>query len=200
THGRHADADHRARSGRPGARCRVPQRGRGDLRHQHADDGGRDRWLTRFSSRSTAVASPRCGSPATCPGRPSPRSGPRPGGAEMSRLSMLAGIRVVSMEQFIAGPYCSSLLSDAGAEVIKVERPGTGEPRRTYQPRLGPEDDYVSGGFASYNRGKRSVEIDLRTDEGREAMLSLLSEADGFLCNHRPGALERREIGRAPCR
>lgn len=113
----------------------------------------------------------------------------------MTGLDLLAGIRVVSMEQFIAGPYCSSLLSDAGAEVIKVERPGTGEPRRTYEPRLGPEDDYVSGGFASYNRGKRSVEIDLRTDDGREALLGLLADADVFLCNNRPGALARLGLG-----
>lgn len=113
----------------------------------------------------------------------------------MTGLHLLAGIKVVSMEQFIAGPYCSSLLSDAGAEVIKVERPGTGEPRRTYQPRLGPEDDYVSGGFASYNRGKRSVEIDLRSEEGREALLGLIADADVFLCNNRPGSLERLGLG-----
>jgi CoA:oxalate CoA-transferase len=113
----------------------------------------------------------------------------------MTGLHLLAGITVVSMEQFIAGPYCSSMLSDAGAEVIKVERPGTGEPRRTYEPRLGPEDDYVSGGFASYNRGKRSVELDLRGEEGRQAMLDLLADADVFLCNNRPGALERLGLG-----
>lgn len=110
-------------------------------------------------------------------------------------LTLLRGIRVVSMEQFIAGPYCSSLLSDAGAEVVKVERPGTGEPRRTYEPRLGPPEDYVSGGFASYNRGKRSVELDLGSEEGREAMLQLLGTADVFLCNNRPGALERLGLG-----
>lgn len=109
----------------------------------------------------------------------------------MTGLNLLTGITVVSLEQFIAGPYCSSLLSDAGAEVIKVERPGTGEPRRTYEPRLGPEGDYVSGGFASYNRGKRSVEIDLRDAAGRESLLRLLGEADVFLCNNRPGSLER---------
>ena len=110
-------------------------------------------------------------------------------------LTLLDGIRVVALEQFIAGPYCSSLLSDGGAEVIKVERPGTGEPRRSYEPRLGPPCDYVSGGFASYNRGKCSVEIDLRSEGGREALLKLLATADVFLCNNRPGSLERLGFG-----
>lgn len=118
----------------------------------------------------------------------------------MPDLTLLDGVTVVSLEQFIAGPYCSSILSDAGADVIKVERPGTGEPRRTYEPRLGPPDDYVSGGFASYNRGKRSVEIDLRTPDGLEAMLALLADADVFLCNNRPGALERMGLGVAMLR
>lgn len=113
----------------------------------------------------------------------------------MAGLNLLEGVTVVALEQFIAGPYCSSILSDAGALVIKVERPGTGEPRRTYEPRLGPADDYVSGGFASYNRGKRSVELDLRSDEDRESMLELLGDADVFLCNNRPGALERLGLG-----
>ncbi len=114
----------------------------------------------------------------------------------MSRgLTLLDGIRVVAMEQFIAAPYCTSILSDAGADVIKVERPGVGEPRRTYQPRLGPADDYVSGGFASYNRGKRSVELDLTSSEGKASMLALLGEADVFVCNSRPGALDRLGLG-----
>ncbi len=113
----------------------------------------------------------------------------------MAGLNLLEGVTVVALEQFIAGPYCSSILSDAGALVIKVERPGTREPRRTYEPRLGPADDYVSGGFASYNLGKRSVELDLRSDEDRESMLELLGDADVFLCNNRPGALERLGLG-----
>ncbi|MGW2288772.1 CaiB/BaiF CoA transferase family protein [Streptomyces phaeochromogenes] len=113
----------------------------------------------------------------------------------MSGLKLLEGIRVVSLEQFIAGPHCTEILCDAGAEVIKVERPGSGDPRRTYEPRLGPADDYVSGGFASYNRGKRSVEIDLTTEQGRDAVFGLLAEADVFVCNNRPGSLDRLGLG-----
>lgn len=109
----------------------------------------------------------------------------------MSGLTLLQDIRVVSLEQYISGPYCTSILADAGAEVIKIERPGMGDPRRSYDPRLGPENDYVSGGFASYNRGKRSVELDLRKDEDVTTLRRLLTEADVFVCNNRPGSLGR---------
>lgn len=115
-------------------------------------------------------------------------------------LRMLEGIRVVSLEQFISGPYCTSILADAGAEVVKVERPGTGDPRRSYEPRLGPEDDYVSGGFASYNRGKRSVTMNLRQPDDLQALRRLLADADVFVCNNRPGALERMGLGVADLR
>lgn len=110
-------------------------------------------------------------------------------------LRMLEGIRVVSLEQFISGPYCTSILADAGAEVIKIERPAVGDPRRTYEPRLGPDDDYVSGGFASYNRGKRSVTLDLKGEDDRVALRRLLADADVFVCNNRPGALDRLGLG-----
>lgn len=104
---------------------------------------------------------------------------------------LLAGTRIVSIEQYISGPYCTSILSDAGAEVIKVERPDGGDPRRGYAPRLGDEDDFISGGFASYNRGKKSVTLDLRSDEGIEGLRALLREADVFVANLRPGAISR---------
>lgn len=107
-------------------------------------------------------------------------------------LSLLAGVRVLSLEQFIAGPYCTSVLADAGAEVIKVERPGSGDPRRWYDPKVGPEDDYISGGFASYNRGKKSVELDLSDDSDRTAFDELLGTADVLVCNLRPGSLARQ--------
>ncbi|MFE7419994.1 CaiB/BaiF CoA transferase family protein [Rhodococcus sp. NPDC057529] len=107
-------------------------------------------------------------------------------------LKLLSGIRVVSLEQFIAGPYCTSILADAGAEVIKVERPGTGDPRRWYDPKVGPDEDYISGGFASYNRGKKSVELDLSEATDREVFEELLSGADVLVCNLRPGSLARQ--------
>ncbi|MEV0907992.1 CaiB/BaiF CoA transferase family protein [Streptomyces hokutonensis] len=115
-------------------------------------------------------------------------------------LELLAGIRVVSLEQFIAAPYCTQLLADAGAEIIKVERPGTGDPRRWYDPKAGPDDDYISGGFASYNRGKKSVEIDLSADGDRQVLLELLGSADVLVSNLRPGSLERQGLSPAQLR
>lgn len=114
----------------------------------------------------------------------------------MSGLTLLQGIRVVSLEQFIAGPYCTSMLADAGAEVTKIERPGVGDPRRSYAPVIGEGEDRLSGGFASYNRGKRSVELALDTPEGVSALERLIGEADVLVCNLRPGALGR--MGLAP--
>ncbi|MBA2950230.1 CaiB/BaiF CoA transferase family protein [Streptomyces himalayensis] len=109
-------------------------------------------------------------------------------------LHLLDGIRVVSLEQFIAAPYCTQMLADAGAEVIKVERPGTGDPRRWYDPKVGPDDDYISGGFASYNRGKKSVELDLSTEDDREIFDQLLGTADVLVSNLRPGSLARQGL------
>ena len=60
-------------------------------------------------------------------------------------LHLLEGIRVVSLEAYIGAPYCTSLLADAGAEVIKVERPGVGDPRRSYDPMLRDENGTLSG-------------------------------------------------------
>lgn len=114
----------------------------------------------------------------------------------MVGLTLLQGIRVISLEQFIAGPYCTSLLADAGATVTKVERPGSGDPRRGYDPKIGEGADALSGGFASYNRGKRSVALSLDTPEGVAALEQLLADADVLVCNLRPGSLAR--MGLAP--
>lgn len=105
---------------------------------------------------------------------------------------LLEGIRVLSLEQYIAGPYCTSILADAGAEVIKIERPGTGDPRRSYEPRKGTDDDYISGGFASYNRGKKSITLDLGSPDDKEHFSRLLATADVLVSNVRPGALARQ--------
>jgi CoA:oxalate CoA-transferase len=110
-------------------------------------------------------------------------------------VKLLNGIRVVSLEQYIGAPYCTSMLADAGAEVIKVEQPGQGDPRRAYDPRRGEGDDALSGGFASYNRGKRSVCIDITTPEGAAKLDQLLATADVLVSNLRPGALARRGFG-----
>jgi len=107
---------------------------------------------------------------------------------------MLAGLRVVSIEQYISAPYCTEILSEAGAEVIKIERPDGGDPRRMYDPVLRFGDDDVSGGFASYNRGKKSVALDLASAHDRLALHEVLASADVLVSNLRPGVLARVEL------
>lgn len=102
----------------------------------------------------------------------------------------LHGLRVVALEQYIAGPLCTQVLADAGAEVIKVERP-EGDPRRHYPPMTTADGRQLSGGFAPFNRGKKSVVLDLATDEGRDDLARLLDSAALLVTNLRPGVLDR---------
>lgn len=98
----------------------------------------------------------------------------------------LQHVRILDLTQYVAGPYCTQVLADLGATVVKVERPGNGDVYR----RQGPV--FVEGESASFltlNRGKRSVELDLATASDREQLERLLSEADVFVENMRPGAL-----------
>lgn len=111
-------------------------------------------------------------------------------------VTLLSGIRVVSLEQYIGAPYATSLLADAGAEVIKIEIPGSGDPRRDYDPRRTDANGSLSGGFASYNRGKKSIELDLTSQAGRERFDELLATADVLVSNLRPGALGKFGLAR----
>ena len=102
----------------------------------------------------------------------------------------LEGIFVVSLEQAVAAPYCGMLLADAGARVVKVERPG-GDFARSYDRGA----DGQSTIFAWLNRGKESVCLDFDDADDARLLCSMLSEADVFLNNLAPGALERRGFG-----
>lgn len=112
---------------------------------------------------------------------------------------MLKGIRVTSLEGYIAAPYCTSILAEAGAEVIKVERPGSGDPRRDYDPLLKENGHSLSGGFASYNRGKRSLAIDLHDPETLHKFKELLKTSDVLISNLRPGTLDSLGFDVATC-
>ena len=101
----------------------------------------------------------------------------------------LAGIKIVEAASYVTGPFASQLLADLGAEVIKVEEPARGDPFRGWGER-----NYAAT-FCSLNRNKKSVTIDFRTDEGRDVMVKLLTRADVFIQNFRPGVLDRRGLG-----
>ena len=109
----------------------------------------------------------------------------------------LSGIRVTGVEQYIAGPYCTMLLADAGAEVIKIERPGTGDPRRAMPPFAEKDNVKKAAGFMGYNRNKKSLALNLRHARGKEVFRKLAARSDVVVENLRPGAMDKLGLGYA---
>ena len=103
----------------------------------------------------------------------------------------LTGIRVIDLTRILAGPFCTMLLADMGAEVIKVEDPKGGDAVR----RQGVVKDGLSWYFAQFNRNKKSVALDLRSPAGREALADLIRGADVLAENYRPGVLAQMGFG-----
>lgn len=99
---------------------------------------------------------------------------------------LLSHVRVIENASVITGPLAGLLLSDLGAEVIKVEIPDRGDQFRQWDT---PEEK-ISLAFATYNRGKRSVTLNLRSEEGREIYKRLTTEADVVIENFRPGMMD----------
>jgi crotonobetainyl-CoA:carnitine CoA-transferase CaiB-like acyl-CoA transferase len=109
----------------------------------------------------------------------------------------LDGVRVIDLSRVLAGPYCTMVLADLGAEVIKVERPRGGDETRSWGPPFaGGEAAY----YLSVNRGKRSCAIDLSQDEGRTLALELCAGADAVVENFKTGGADRLGIGYAAVR
>ncbi|HEY7579399.1 MAG TPA: CoA transferase [Acetobacteraceae bacterium] len=98
----------------------------------------------------------------------------------------LSGIRVTDLTRVLSGPFCSMLLGDLGADVIKVETPGEGDAVR----HQGAGRGGLSWYFANYNRNKRSITLNLRSDEGRAILARLIARSDVLLDNYRPGVLD----------
>lgn len=109
----------------------------------------------------------------------------------MSAPLPFSGLRVVALEQAVSGPFCSRQFADLGAEVIKVERPGTGDFARGYDGAL----HGLSAYFAWLNRGKKSVVLDVKSGDGRAALERLVLGADVFVHNLAAGAVERLGLG-----
>ncbi|SDK58787.1 CaiB/BaiF CoA transferase family protein [Natronorubrum texcoconense] len=104
---------------------------------------------------------------------------------------ILDGITVLDMSTFVTGGFCSSMLANQGAEVIKIEQPGYGDAiRHSGPPFIEGESPY----YWTVNYGKRSVELDLKNDEALEALYDLVAEADVFIQNFRPGVAERLNV------
>ena len=97
----------------------------------------------------------------------------------------LSGVRVLDLTRVLSGPFCTMLLGDLGADVIKVETPGEGDTVR----HQGAIKDGLSWYFANYNRNKRSITLNLRADEGRDILARLIAKSDVLVDNYRPGVL-----------
>ena len=106
-------------------------------------------------------------------------------------MGMLDGIRVIDLSRFVSGPFCSMFLGDMGADVMKVEQPGTGDNTRKWAPGAsGPDNPY----FMSVNRSKRSIVLNLKHPRGIDALLRLAAQSDVLMHNLRPGKLEAMGI------
>jgi len=108
----------------------------------------------------------------------------------------LEGIRVIDLSVFLPGPYLTLAMADHGAEVIKIETPGEGDPGR----HIGLSDGPSTVFFRNLNRGKKSVVLDLKDPGQHDALLSLCDEADVFVESFRPGAVDRLGVGYAAVR
>src|SRR5262245_2293755 len=104
-------------------------------------------------------------------------------------LLPLAGVKVLDLSRVLAGPFCTMMLGDLGADIIKVERPGRGDDTREWGPPF--DDRGESAYYLSTNRNKISVAADLARDDDRNLVLRLAGEADIVVENFRPGALQR---------
>lgn len=103
----------------------------------------------------------------------------------------LEGVKILDFSQVLAAPFCGMMLADLGAEVIKVERPGGGDISREY----GPYINDISLYFCQYNRGKRGVAIDMRSEAGKRVVMDLVAEVDIVIENFKSGTLEKLGIG-----
>src|SRR5438105_3390461 len=113
----------------------------------------------------------------------------------MSELP-LEGVKVLDLTRLLPGGFCSLLLADFGAEVVKVEDTGMGDYVRWSPPYYEGAEETARGAlFLALNRGKRSVRLDLKTDDGKDVLLRLVKDADVLLESFRPGVLDRLGVG-----
>jgi CoA:oxalate CoA-transferase len=114
----------------------------------------------------------------------------------MGTRKPLDGIKVLSFEIQVAGPYCTMMLGDQGADVIKVEQPGSGDTARSGAPMVTNENgEEQSGYFLRFNRNKRSVTLNLKSESGREIFRGLAGQSDVLIENFRPGLLDEMGLG-----
>lgn len=107
-----------------------------------------------------------------------------------NQQGVLTGIRILDLTRVLAGPFCTMLLADMGAEVIKIEQPGEGDDTRSYPPFVGNWSAY----FANMNRNKKSIVLDLKNDEAQNLFRELVKKADVVIENYKPGTMRKLGI------
>jgi formyl-CoA transferase/CoA:oxalate CoA-transferase len=107
-------------------------------------------------------------------------------------MKALEGIKVLDLSRALAGPYCTMMLADMGAEVIKLEMPGTGDDSRSWGP---PFVEGESAYFMSINRNKKSITLNMKSEQSREIVTKLIKQSDVLVENFRPGAMDRLGFG-----
>ena len=100
---------------------------------------------------------------------------------------LLEGVRILDLSRVMSGPFCTAMLADLGAEVIKIEIPGNGDDSRFFGPFVDGESAY----FMLLNRGKKSLTLDLKSDEGKKILMATVAECDVVVENFRPGVAQR---------
>jgi len=106
-------------------------------------------------------------------------------------MKPLENIKVLDLTRVLAGPFCTMILSDLGAEIIKVEIPDGGDDSRTFGPFLNNQSLY----FVSINRGKKSISLNLKTQKGKDLLKQLVTKVDVIIENYRPGTMEKLGLG-----
>lgn len=114
--------------------------------------------------------------------------------AQNRKNAPLSGVRILDMTRIVAGPFCTMILADLGADVVKIERPGGGDESRRWGPPYVPGTQ-ESCYFVSLNRNKRSICVDVKTEEGRSIVHELAKKSDVFVENYVPGKLDQLKLG-----
>ena len=103
----------------------------------------------------------------------------------------LSNITVLDLTRVLAGPYCTMMLADYGANVIKIEMPGKGDDTRA----MGPKKNDYSMYYAYVNRGKKGITLNLKSEEGKKLFLEMVKKADVVVENYRPGVMDKLGVG-----
>lgn len=111
------------------------------------------------------------------------------------RSGPLSGVTVLDITRVVAGPFCSMLMADLGATVIKVEHPDEPDYARTFPPFVSSEEEQLSAFFAQFNRNKLGITLNLKSPEGKELLRKLIAKVDILVENFRPGTMDRLGLG-----